>query len=421
MSTARAIEGVTASLRSILSRAVQDAGFGDVVTTRAPDRVRTDTNSRPPAVNLFLYHSAMDPHWRNVDPSKEGGPFPLALELSYLVTAFGENDDEISAHRLLGAALLALHDQPVMARRRLELSVREAELHEQLERIRITPTPLSIDEMYKLWASFQTAYRPSAAFQVRIVLIESERPGRSPLPVLRRGAENRGVFVHPDLLPPYALLEGVTYPQHQVAGLPGDLLTLEGARLDGDAVELRVRQPRRGFSRAFSPEMGGSATRLGLRLPAASAGGDGPVPPGHYELEALVTKGERSQVTGSIALVLAPDLPEPDAIGPPPVVFVPGGNGSDAIEAKVAPAVPHGRHVDLVVGDQVLRFAWPANGQGPRETFSFPLASPLPAGDLWVRVRVDGVESLLVDRSDPQSPRFRAHHRVTVPEPGGGP
>ena len=62
--------------------------------------------------------------------------------------------------------------------------------------------PLTLDEMSKLWTTFQTQYRISAAYQVSVVLIDSERAARAPLPVLRQGEEDRGPEAVPDLTPP---------------------------------------------------------------------------------------------------------------------------------------------------------------------------------------------------------------------------
>ena len=59
-----------------------------------------------------------------------------------------------------------------------------SDLADQAELLKITPSPMTIDEMSKLWSALQSHYRPSAAYQVSVVLIEGRRPARSPLPVL---------------------------------------------------------------------------------------------------------------------------------------------------------------------------------------------------------------------------------------------
>ena len=57
-----------------------------------------------------------------------------------------------------------------------ETDVPGSNLHEQIERVRITPQPLSLEEISKLWAAFQTNYRLSAAYQAAVILIESTAP-----------------------------------------------------------------------------------------------------------------------------------------------------------------------------------------------------------------------------------------------------
>ena len=88
---------------------------GTTVTTRPPDRARQDGGTGN-QINLFLYRTSIDAAWRNQDlpgirPGESGQP-PLPLVLSYLMTAYGEDDDEILAHRLLGVGMQVLNDQP---------------------------------------------------------------------------------------------------------------------------------------------------------------------------------------------------------------------------------------------------------------------------------------------------------------------
>jgi hypothetical protein len=50
---------------------------------------------------------------------------------------------------------------------------------------------------------------------------------------------------------------------------------------------------------------------------------------------------------------------------------------------------------------------------GQSATVSFDV-SDVPPGVHWARVRVDGVESLLVDKSDPADPSFDASQQITI-------
>ena len=105
MSSNAAIAAVTATLTNMIQTAVAaDATVSSgTVTARPPDRARQGAAGNQ--INLFLYRTAIDGSWRNQDPPSirpgESGQPPLPLVLSYLVTAYGENDDEILAHRLV--------------------------------------------------------------------------------------------------------------------------------------------------------------------------------------------------------------------------------------------------------------------------------------------------------------------------------
>src|SRR5262249_23935308 len=140
---------------------------------------------------------ALDAAWSNRDvpwlarPGETGHP-ALPLTLYYLVTAFGANDDDTVAHRLLGRAMSVLHDHPVLGADEIRVAIPNNDLFLQRERIRVPAQPLSVDEMYKLWTAFQTQYRISAAYQAAVVLIDSTLPTRTPLPVLTRGPDDRG-------------------------------------------------------------------------------------------------------------------------------------------------------------------------------------------------------------------------------------
>ncbi len=60
-----------------------------------------------------------------------------------------------------------------------------ADLADQIEMIKIVPETLSVEELSKLWAAFQTHYRTCAAYRASVVLIESTHSTRSALPVLK--------------------------------------------------------------------------------------------------------------------------------------------------------------------------------------------------------------------------------------------
>jgi hypothetical protein len=168
---------------------------GTVVTALPPDEAANLSHTRQ--VNLFLYQVSPNAAWRNMDmprqtrPGESGQPL-LPLTLYYLLTAYARENPEDTAfigHRLLGRAMSILHDRPLLDKDEIQDALPGNDLHKQVERVRLTLQPFSLEEMSKLWTAFQTQYRLSAVYEASVVLIESTRPARTPLPVLRRGEE----------------------------------------------------------------------------------------------------------------------------------------------------------------------------------------------------------------------------------------
>ncbi|MCC5642555.1 DUF4255 domain-containing protein [Nostoc sp. CHAB 5824] len=205
MSNVLSIAAVTAVLKVLLENGlVSDpiaASIGDVIVTALPpDRISVEADERA-QINLFLYQVTQN---RNVDwVSQEfrsrhsrinGNPRsptpPLALDLHYLLTAYGAKD--FQAELLLGYAMHLLHKTPAITSDIIEstlinasttntssafsqavASISVADLAEQIGQIKLTPEFFNMEETSKLWSALQTHYRPSATYLASMVLIES--------------------------------------------------------------------------------------------------------------------------------------------------------------------------------------------------------------------------------------------------------
>lgn len=163
---------MTAALRSRLDRGLNDAFAGTIVTVRPPDRARTQSGVNQ--INLYLYQTTPNVAWRNIKTSTPNPP--LALNLFYVLSVYGANDDdpEPASHVLFAQAMKILHDDPVLHPDELRLEQHGGTAHHQGQRIRVTLQPLSVDEMSKWWTMFQTPYRLSAAYEVSVVLLGEE-------------------------------------------------------------------------------------------------------------------------------------------------------------------------------------------------------------------------------------------------------
>jgi hypothetical protein len=435
MSSPLAIGAVSAVLRNLLDNGLVDVGppLGSVkVTAVAPDTVKVDDPNAPPSVNLFLYRTSPNPGWREVGlPSYDGNGTrasnpPLALNLHYLVTAYGSSD--FQAEILLGYAMHLLHERPILdraaIRRALDPSplgasilppafqaLAASDLADQVEAVTVTPEPLDTEEMSRLWSAMQAHYRPTAGYLVSVVLIQARKPSRTPLPVLSRGKvdlvtkRDRGVVVEPSLLPPYPTIERIEPQLGQPAARLSEPLALVGHHLEGASTVARF------VHRLIDPHeipigVSGSAKQIDVTLPSGAAA-ELAWPAGLYTVTVtLIRPGDPDPQESNVAAMFL----APEAILPPTSVTRNATTQRVTVGLNVRPQVRAAQEVRLTLGGQTA-IANPHPTTTASLTFVF---DNVPPGAQWVRLTVDGVESLLVDRSaDP--PVFDPGQSIVVP------
>jgi Pvc16 N-terminal domain len=408
MTNALAIAAVTATLRNLLEAGVNgDAPLGFVrTTTQPPDKARGNGDNDN-QLNLFLYQTTIDAAWRNMDmprqvqPGEIGQP-PLPLILHYLVTAYGRDNDDLLSHRVLGRAMSVLHDHPLLGAAEIRSALADAALHDQVERVRITPQPLSLEELSKLWTTFQTQYRISAGYQVAVVLIESTRPARTALPVLTQGPGDSGPAAQPDLTPPFPALAEVVPPNQQLAARIGDTIALRGFHLDGSGMRLRFTHPQLEQPIVVTLPAQASPTDVSFTIAGATDNDDGlPWRAGLYVLSAVVSKpADQDRVTNDLPFAMAPTIEVTPANAAP---------GTLNLTVTCSPPVQPGQRVALLFGDREIAIETPTIATG-----TLNLSVPdVAAGIYYLRLRVDGVDSLLVNRAV-TPPVFFDNQKVTV-------
>lgn len=340
MSNALAIAAVTNTLRHLLEQRLQSNGTGNVtVTTKPPDKARDNSNNgnNGNQVNLFLYQAKENAAWKNMEiPSQtksgETGYPPLPLNLYYLLTTYAQNDDypDPIGHQLLGEAMSVFHDRPILFPEDIKAALPAADLNKydlynQIERVRITPQSLSLDELSKLWTTFQTQYRITVAYEVSVVLIESTRPTKAPSPVLKRGSDDRGVDAQASLIPPYPTLTAINFtaleevkqglaPEQsallkQPAAQLGERLTLLGYNLDEGNIRVLFNHPFLAQPQSITQFQSRTSTEIKLTLPDPANGWL----PGLYTVTVEVTlnagtPSERISMTNGLPLPIAPTI-----------------------------------------------------------------------------------------------------------------
>lgn len=223
MSSALAIASVTQVLKDLLNNGLIDHDItgivnGNVKVTALPPDLVTTSNDEPAQLNIFMVHVSPNTGWvnqhypsRNYSGERITNP-PLALDLHYLLTAWCSN--ELHSEILLGYGMQLMHENPVLTREAIRKSLllpggistaglplnlqslSGSGLEKQVEMVKIIPESLTMEEMARIWSALQTKYRPSAAYQVSVVLIESEIPTQPVLPV-----QERHIQVRPEVLP----------------------------------------------------------------------------------------------------------------------------------------------------------------------------------------------------------------------------
>ncbi|MGD2087592.1 MAG: DUF4255 domain-containing protein [Candidatus Aminicenantes bacterium] len=425
MSNEFAIAAVTITMRNLLEgvRVLKD---NEEVRNQLPDDLKPNNiieiinlpldaaygeeNKKKNYVNLFLYHVEHSADWRNRDiPGSvkpgESGHTPLALRLLYIITAHGENDDELIGHLLLGKAMSILHDHSLLGRNEIKTAFESSELHKQVERLRITPIPISLDEVSKLWTGFQTQYRLSAAYEVSVVLIESKRPARTPLPVLTRGPGDKGIAAQPSLIPPYPALESLSYPGNQTGALPGDLLILSGHHLGGDTVTVRFTHPQLSASNEV-PVLPGDGTETKITVTIPNVPADWPA--GFYKAAVFIIKaGEQDRTTNEIPFMLVPSIHHSTIDIAP---MAPPGGGNYRATISFSPQVLPDQKASLLLGGR----EFPADSHSTQTDELTFLLTDVSPGEYYVRLRIDGVDSPLIDHSE-EPPVFDENYKVMIP------
>ncbi|KAF5414493.1 MAG: hypothetical protein C5S48_08845 [Candidatus Methanogaster sp.] len=425
MSNFLAIATVTAALRQTLQAVVGMDVPGSTVTTQRPDApAATD-----PHVNIYLYQVTPNAAWRNMDlPTRRNGGELVqrpqaALNLHYLLTFYGD-EENLEPQRLLGSVVRTLHARSVVTRQVIRETVANplfsflasSNLADEVELVKLTPTPLSTEELSKLWSVFfQTPYALSIAYQGTVVLIESEETPQKALPV-----RERSLYVMPFRQP---IIEQVI--SQEGADLPivsGSTLTITGKQLRGDVTRVRVG----GVEERPAPEQI-TDTEISLQLPSGLYAGVQGVQVIHQMLMGKPPTPHHGVESNVAAFVLCPTITATVSNVTSHTVIDAANNEvtlfAADITVNVSPGVGKKQRVVLLLNE------FDPPGDRPAHSYSFkaPLRdddassiviqiSDVAPGDYLVRVQVDGAESPLTADTDQSSPTFNQYiePRVTI-------
>ena len=421
MSGALAIASVTAAIKDLLNDGLMDHDLSVIgnfaVTASPPDRITVGANE-PNQLNLFLYQVTPNLGWRNVDlPSRDSNGrrltnSPLALDLHYMLSAYGSQD--FNAEILLGYAMQLLHETPVLSRDQLRTvlaptspvngallpapfgNLSAVDLANQVELIKISPIFLSTEDLSKLWTAMQARYRPTMAYLVSVVLIQATDPVRAAPPVLKRGPDDKGPSAA--AAPGPSLLNVRTFSSDLLpAARLGDDLLLTGTGLTTTGVTVVLEHTEAGLSQELP--VAASSSPFGLTVHVPSIGDDVNAmsnwASGLYAVKLRISQPKvPTWTTNSVPIALAPLI----------TVTPLSASAGDTITLTCTPRLTADQVPNALVifGSQSITPATIVTPGDPLQptTLTFAVPSVAPANYI-VRLRVDGVDSLPITVSGP--------------------
>lgn len=417
MTDFNAIAAVTTTIQYILQGTPTTEGIshdvtGASVTVEPPD-VAGPTKSD--ILNVFLYHVSPNSGYRNEDnPARNSNGDlvtrpRLALNLYYLLTAYAADDTSLHAQQILASGMRILHEHPVLTRDVINSAVGGTAfaggpgegLADQIELVKLSLQPLTLEEITKLWTSFfQINYRISVAYEATVVLIDALQEPKAALPVTERL-----LTVVPFQKP---MIEEV---DPQILGYNSTAeITIKGLNLkSGGVFVLFGSTPATPQPANLSPTHITISVPPGLSTTTPTGLQVGIMPiqvvqPLQLGSPPVAHNGFESNV---VALTLAPTIDPPAPLPLPQPWFAATRQGAK-LNLAFEPGVSQEQDVALLIGDYTLPISQSnLGGVFPSSNLGVVLPKEVPKGNsLLLRLQVDGIESLPLVDADQTSPTY---------------
>lgn len=137
-----------------------------------PAKFLKDTEVQQDTLSLYLYQIEENGEMKNQPPRLVAGKSlrvaPLSLNLFYLVTPL--TGSAVKDQKLLGKVMQTFYDQAMLAGPTLQGSLKDTDTE-----LRLLLNPMSLEDLTKLWNSWQRPYRLSVSYEIKVVFIASQR------------------------------------------------------------------------------------------------------------------------------------------------------------------------------------------------------------------------------------------------------
>jgi len=397
MSNFFAIATVTAAIVNVLQAIKQDVA-GATITAKPLDV----SNSEAPSnrLNVFLYRITPNIGYRNANlPTyNQGGELvrsPLiSIDLHYLLTAYGAQNDDLMAHQILASAMRIMEENAILTKKvirdtvatvsKLTFGDRSSDLADQIENIRLSFSNISIEELSNIWSSSQTNYRLSATYQASVVLLESTSQPKI-APVVR----DRMLYVLPIT---ESFIESIE-PQIVEYG-PKAKIRIIGRNLKADAVRVYIDNI------SFAPREQDTVNpdRISMKIPEGLPVGLRQVRVVQPMMMGLPPKEhETAFSSNTVPFILCPSI-----VSLSPQKIMPGND----LTVRFLPPAKPADDVSILIGNKIISVPKRLENTPPIQEVTVKIPEDTKPDRYIVRIRINNTDSLTKQDDNPDSQTY---------------
>ena len=421
MSNSLAIATVTEAFKQQIQKALTDSESETGISGALVKALRptTTTSGFPNGesnvyAGLYLYQVIPNTAWRNdFSPVRRSDGSAVrgtrsAFDLYYLVTFYGD-ESKMEPQRILGCVVRKVASEPILTTDMIKNAktgaLVKSNLETEVERVKFSQLPLSLEELSKLWSVFfQTTYCISIAFQASVVFIDGTESAGPSLPVLARN-----VYVRPFrqiVIDKILSQETSSDPVVEQPILFGHTLVLQGKQLQGDVTRVRI-----GGIEVTPAEVSNSQIKVLLDAPPF------PVNSLFAGVQALqiiqdINMGTPETAHKGFESDVVPLVLRPSVTPSVSTKSVDGAYRKATLKLDFTPSVAIGQRVALLLNEfnppstrppYAYRFDVPVPSTPPPAFASLNLDVRVLPAHYLLRVQVDGAESVLDAGPDPEN------------------
>jgi hypothetical protein len=200
LSSTEIINHVNTTLYNILRESLQPLAPDLNITFGSPADEDGSASDSAPRLLVFLYNIIEDPFSRNRPDEFRGGnrllsfKRPLAVNLYYMLTPFsgpsGSTDANarirVQGHNMIALAMRAFNDNGLINPKFFPADTTLGE-----SQVRISSVQMNLEEITKIWSSFNKPYRLSVCYEVSVIRVQSEKVPKE-VHVVERAAFSSG-------------------------------------------------------------------------------------------------------------------------------------------------------------------------------------------------------------------------------------